>query len=118
MRSFISKIENFYKLNAHDRSGDNLFSPVIKELRIPLYQREYIIQSPVNYQSCRSVIQKEKEDTCQEVELCFILQRKSARIDHSRYKIDSSHQYRKNIDRNPEYRKELVTRSHVVYYPE
>ena len=41
MRSFISKIENFYKLNSHDRSGDNLFSPVIKELRIPLYQREY-----------------------------------------------------------------------------
>ena len=41
MRSFISKIENFYKLNAHDRSGANLFSPVIKELRIPLYQREY-----------------------------------------------------------------------------
>lgn len=40
MRSFISKIEHFYKLNANV-PGETQFSPGIQELRIPLYQREY-----------------------------------------------------------------------------
>ena len=40
MRSFISKIEHFYKLNTKG-SGENYFSPEIHELRIPKYQREF-----------------------------------------------------------------------------
>lgn len=40
MRSFISKIEHFYKLNTNV-PGETQFSPGIQELRIPLYQREY-----------------------------------------------------------------------------
>lgn len=40
MRSFISKIEHFYKLNTNI-PGEIQFSPGIQELRIPLYQREF-----------------------------------------------------------------------------
>lgn len=40
MRSFISKIEHFYKLNTNT-PGEKHFSPGIHELRIPLYQREF-----------------------------------------------------------------------------
>lgn len=40
MRSFISKIEHFFKLN-QNTAGEISFSPEIHELRIPKYQREF-----------------------------------------------------------------------------